>query len=103
LHLQHDRLDIYEVLAIAGWAFVIVLMIVAMGAGRELHGAGDVLPSLPGVRSFLRSVIVDRGASGRDSSLLFVSDRPRDRDWFGQLSHDLCNLLCRGRFLTSGP
>ena len=29
LHLQHDRLDIFEILAIAGWAFVILLMIVA--------------------------------------------------------------------------
>ena len=28
LHLQHDRLDIYEVLAIAGWVFVILLMII---------------------------------------------------------------------------
>jgi hypothetical protein len=29
LHLQHDRLDVYEVLAIAGWVFVILLMIIA--------------------------------------------------------------------------
>ena len=29
LHLQQDRLDIYEVFAIAGWAFVVLLMIVA--------------------------------------------------------------------------
>jgi len=28
LHLQHDRLDVYEVLAIAGWVFVILLMII---------------------------------------------------------------------------
>ena len=29
LHLQHDRLGIYEILTIAGWVFVILLMIIA--------------------------------------------------------------------------